>query len=123
VLASVALLTFIAAVEVAGLFALSVGVLGLGSIIFAALRYNRDDTTAIVNQQSTLLGNMKTLNDELRNTADSIKTERDALRVEVDRLTGQVEALRSELREMRQHIGGKVTSIERKLDNGGTGSE
>jgi uncharacterized coiled-coil DUF342 family protein len=112
----------LAAVEVAGMFALFVGVLGLGSIVFAAMRYNRDDTTAIVNQQSTLLGNIKTLNDELRTTADKLKQERDALREEVGRLTGQVEALRGELHSMHEHLGGQMTSIERKIDDGGTES-
>jgi uncharacterized coiled-coil DUF342 family protein len=112
----------LAAVEVAGMFALFVGVLGLGSIVFAAMRYNRDDTTAIVNQQSTLLGNIKTLNDELRTTADKLKEERDALREQVGRLTGQVEALRGELHSMHEHLGGQMSSIERKIDDGGTES-
>jgi uncharacterized protein Yka (UPF0111/DUF47 family) len=112
----------IAVIEIAGLFALMVGVLGLGSIIFAALRYNRDDTTQIVNQQSTLLNNMKTMNDELRITSEKLKEQRDAKAEEVQRLTGQVEALRGELREARDHLSGQVENIERKLD-GGTGTE
>lgn len=111
---------FFAAVEVAGLFALVVGMLGLGSIVFAALRYNRDDTTQIVNQQSTLLGNIKTLNDELRTTVEKLREERDTLRDEVGHLTGQVEALRGELHEMREHLSGQMTGIEQKLDDGGT---
>jgi len=113
----------LAVVEIAGLFALVLGVLGLGSIIFAALRYNRDDTTAIVNQQSTLLGNIKVLNDELRTTVEKLREERDGLREQVGHLTGQVEALRRELREMRDHLSGQVTSLERKIDDSATGSD
>ena len=43
-----------------------IGLLGIAGIIFTALKYNRDDTTAVVTQQSMIVGEMKTLNDELR---------------------------------------------------------
>lgn len=79
--------------------ALLVSVLGLGGVIFTALRFNRDDTTAIVGQQSTVLASMKGLNDELRETSDRMRTERDELRGEVANLTGQIDALRRELRD------------------------
>ena len=85
---------------------LVIGLFGLAGIVFTALRFNRDDTTAIVQQQSTVLGSMKELNDELRETADRMRAERDELRAEVARLTGQVEALRTELRDaMARRIG------------------
>ena len=46
------------------------GVLGVAGIIFTALKFNRDDTTAIVTQQGELYGEMKMLNDEVRQSRD-----------------------------------------------------
>ena len=53
-------------VDVAQLVALGIGILGVAGVIFTALRYNRDDTTAILSQQEVILGDMRSLNDELR---------------------------------------------------------
>ena len=97
--------------DVASILPLVIGIMGLGGIIFTALRFRRDDTTAIVNQQSSILQSMKSLNDELRITADNLRAERDQLRLQVEQLNGKVEVLRVELREA-------TGRIERKLDNG-----
>jgi hypothetical protein len=85
-----------AAVELAGLVSLCIGVFGVGGLVFTALRYRRDDTTALVNQQDVILRDMKTLNEELRTTSDGLRTERDALRVQVEELTIQVKKLRGD---------------------------
>jgi hypothetical protein len=85
-----------AAIDIAGLVALGIGVLGVAGVIFTALKYNRDDTTAVVAQQDVILNDMKLLNSELRTTADGLRTERDALSVQVRELTEQVERLRGE---------------------------
>ena len=74
-----------------------IGLLGLGGIIFTALKYNRDDTTAVLTQQSTIVSEMKTVNDELRTTTAELRTERDGLKAQVMELTNQVSALRTEL--------------------------
>jgi hypothetical protein len=74
-----------------------IGLLGLAGIVFTALKYNRDDTTAVMGQQHTIMGEMKTLNDELRQTTINLRTERDALKSQVEELSNQVEALREEL--------------------------
>lgn len=76
--------------DVAGLLAIAIGVLGVAGVIFTALRYNRDDTTAIVNQQDTIVSEMRSLNEELRITVDRLRMER-------DELNKTVEALRMEL--------------------------
>jgi chromosome segregation ATPase len=112
-----AVLTF-AVVNLPQILALILGLVGLAGVIFTALKYNRDDTTAIVGQQSTILNDMKSLNEELRSTATSLREERDALRTQVENLTGQVEALRGELHETREHLSGGVDRIEKKLDDG-----
>ena len=82
----------------AALVPILLGVLGVCGLIFTALRYNRDDTTAIVTQQNTIVDEMKTINGELRLTSDSLRAERDELRQQVDRLTGEISALREEHR-------------------------
>jgi len=77
-------------VDIAQLVSLIIGVLGLAGLIFTAMRYNRDDTTAIVNQQNVIVTDMKLLNDELRTTAKQLREERDALAVQVEELRAQV---------------------------------
>ena len=79
--------------------ALTIGILGVAGIIFSALKYNRDDTTALVGQQDVIVGEMKTMMDEWRTTAADLRLERDELRVQVERLTSEISALREELRE------------------------
>lgn len=96
---------WILAADVASLLALVIGIVGLGGVVFTALRFRRDDTTAIVNQQDTILGDFKSLNEELRITADRLRTER-------DECGEQVARLRQELGE----VHGGVDRIEQKLD-------
>ena len=67
---------------------LIIGVLGLAGLIFTAMRYGRDDTTAVINQQAQITAEMKTLNDELRTTTERLRKERDACLTEVERLRG-----------------------------------
>ena len=74
------------------------GIAGLAGIIFTALRYRRDDTTALVGQQDTILNEMKALNEENRQAATILREERNELRAQVERLTHEIEALREELR-------------------------
>lgn len=87
----------LAAINWAEALPLIIGIFGIAGLIFTALKYNRDDTTAVLSQQNTIVGEMKTLNDELRATTASLRTERDELRAQVVELTNQVDALRTEL--------------------------
>lgn len=80
----------LAAIDFPGLLAIVIGLMGLGGIIFTALRFRRDDTTAIVGQQDTILKDFKALNEELRITVDRLRGER-------DECTEQVKQLRKEL--------------------------
>jgi len=93
-----------AAVDIAQLVTLGIGVLGVASLIFTALRWRRDDTTAVLAQQDTVFGEIKSLNDELRTSNEQLRTERDKLREDNARLDGQVDVLRSELRESRDEL-------------------
>jgi hypothetical protein len=111
-----------AAIDFAGFTALAIGVFGVAGIIFTALRFRRDDTTAVVTQQSQITTEMKTLNDELRATTASLREERDQLRLEVQRLSGQIDVLRSELHTAQAQLTGKVSRLERRMDDA-AGSE
>lgn len=90
-----------AAIDFASLTALAIGVFGLGGLVFTALRFRRDDTSAIVTQQDTIFTEMRTLNAELRETTDRLRVERDALTVQVQQLTAQVQELRHDPEKYR----------------------
>jgi hypothetical protein len=87
----------LAAIDWGQALPLIIGIFGIAGLIFTALKYNRDDTTAVLTQQNTIVGEMKTLNDELRVTTAELRTERDGLKEQVVDLTRQVDALRVEL--------------------------
>lgn len=100
-----------AAIDIASLLALAIGVIGLAGVLFTALRFRRDDTSAVINQQAAITAEMKTLSDEQRSTLAGVREERDRLRSEVDRLTGQIELLQAQL-------SGKVSPVRRQADDG-----
>lgn len=83
-----------AAIDFVTALPLVIGIVGLGGLVFTALRFRRDDTSAIVSQQDTIFAEMRTLNAELRETTDRLRIERDALTVQVQQLTAQVQELR-----------------------------
>ena len=62
-----------ALVDPGQLVALVIGLCGLAGVVFTALKYNRDDAGAIVEQQSALVGDMKVLTDELRHSEASLR--------------------------------------------------
>jgi len=82
--------------DIVTLLPLVIGIVGLGGLVFTALRFRRDDTTAVINQQNVILDDMKKLNDELRTTVGDLRTERDELRVQVGELTVQIKSMRNE---------------------------
>jgi uncharacterized coiled-coil DUF342 family protein len=96
--------------------ALVTGVVGLAGVLFTALRFRREDTSAVVSTQSQILLDMKALNDELRVTADSLKKERDELRGQVEQLRSEVNKLSVDLRVANARIEGKVEGIRERLD-------
>jgi len=89
------------------LVTLAIGVFGLAGIIFTALKFNRDDTTAIVSQQNTLMGDMKMLNEELRTSTETLRSERDSLREEVKGLRAQVADLQASSGRIEQKLDGQ----------------
>lgn len=66
------------AIATAGLEALLPALTACGALsaaIFTALRFNRDDATAVVNQHKEVLAAMKSLNDELQEALERSKAE------------------------------------------------
>ena len=63
-----------------------IGLVGLAGVVFTALRFRRDDTTAVVTQQAQITSEMKTLSDELRSAVERLRNERDACYAEVAEL-------------------------------------
>jgi hypothetical protein len=83
-------MTVLAAIDPAGIVAIIIGLTGLAGVVFTALRFRRDDTTAIVSQQDTILNDFKSLNEELRITADRLRNERDECTEQVKKLRGEL---------------------------------
>lgn len=79
--------------DAAQLLAIVIGLMGLGSVMFAALRWRRDDTTQIVSQQDTLFAELRMLNEELRTTAQSLRDENAQLRAQLNELSERVKNL------------------------------
>lgn len=93
-----------------------VGILG---ILFAALKFNREDAGKVVSQQSEILKDMKLLNEQLHidltraiEERDRIITERDSLRLRaserdarIEQLTGEIAALQHKIHELEGLIG------------------
>ena len=57
-----------------------IGICGLSGCVFTALRFRRDDSTAVVQAQSTVFHDLEALHGELRLTADTYRAERDECR-------------------------------------------
>jgi hypothetical protein len=62
---------------------------GLAAAIFTALRFNRDDATAVVNQQKTLLDGMRDLNQELQEALDRCRANSRETAAELDAMKAE----------------------------------
>jgi len=63
---------------------------GLAGIIFTALRYNRESSTATVQQQSQIVQDMRTLNDELHQKIEDLKAEVKDLKARLQELDDRI---------------------------------
>lgn len=73
-----------AAIDFASLLALVIGVVGLAGVVFTALRFRRDDTTAVVDQQYKITQEMKTLVDTQTLALCELRSENARLRSELE---------------------------------------
>lgn len=100
---------------------------GVGGLVFVALKYNREDATSVIGQQSAILADMKALNDELAGTLDRCQKQRDAARgVAETRLEEAKQVLAASVEKSRQvrltleeKLGASQTDlydVERALD-------
>jgi peptidoglycan hydrolase CwlO-like protein len=81
-----------------------VALVGSGGVVFAALRFNREETGKIVDQQTIILDNMRTLNDELQEALERTRDQLKQTRTERDELRHEVEELRIEVTRLRHAI-------------------
>lgn len=73
---------------------------GTAAVVFTALRFNRDDATAVVNQQKTLLDGMRDLNAELQGALDRARVALQDADARARALDAEVDELRARLRAM-----------------------
>lgn len=87
-------------------------VAGVGGLVFVALKYNREDATSVIGQQSSILADMKALNDELAGSLERCQKQRDVARsVAERRLEEAKQVLAASVEKSRQ---ARVT-LEEKL--------
>ncbi len=77
---------------------------GFGTLIFAALRHPREEATAVVEQQSQLMTDMRGLNDELQEALDRCRREREWCRGERHRLEARCKQLEQRLTDLGEEI-------------------
>lgn len=99
-----------------GLFIAALTVVGaLGALIFGALRFNREDAKSVVDQQSTLLGNMQALNDELQGALDRCTARRAELEVQQRKLEIAHRDCDDEIARLKGELAGVRVKLERLL--------
>lgn len=84
---------------------------GLGAVLFAALRFNREDAGAVVEQQSTLIGDMRALNEELQGALTRARQDLD--RIDAER-TVALEAV-EDLTAAHLHCTKTIADLEQRL--------
>lgn len=89
---------------------------GVAGAIFAALRFNREDASAVVAQQSTVLSDMRTLNAEIATSASRIREERDDLLAKIVVLTAELAAVRVEVELLRHELEHRPPAGRRETD-------
>lgn len=67
--------------------------------MFTALRFNRDDAGAIVDQQKKIFDSMRELNDEIQESLERTRAERDSLLAKNLEQSKELEVLRAWQRE------------------------
>jgi hypothetical protein len=73
-----------------------IGTGGLAALIFGALRFQREDASAIVTQARDVIGSMKELVEELESALDRCRKDRTRYVEENDQLRDDLQAIRRE---------------------------
>jgi hypothetical protein len=84
------------AVSLSESISLIIGIFGVAGLVFTALKWRRDDTTAVLGQQDTIMKEMQGLNGELRESANRLRTHNAELEAQVALLTSELAEARSE---------------------------
>ncbi|HYI79994.1 MAG TPA: hypothetical protein VEW67_03965 [Thermoleophilaceae bacterium] len=77
---------------------------GLGTLLFAALRHPREEATAVVEQQSHLMTDMRGVVDELQEALERCRDDREWCRSERRRLETRIRLLEQRLTDLGQEI-------------------
>lgn len=93
--------------NVPSLVSLAIGVIGVAGLIFTAMRWRRDDTTAVLGQQDTIVNEMTALNAEVRR-------QRDDEHVRNAELIGELREARRQLAESQATLTGKMRKLDPK---------
>lgn len=72
--------------------AIVTGIIGLAGLVFTALKFNSDRSSASVAQASAVLDDMRKLNDVLHTRINDLETEVEELHTQVDKLMARVNA-------------------------------
>lgn len=115
----------LAAVDLGTLTTFTGPVVVLAGVVFAALRYNREETGKTVEQQTQVLGNMKDVYEALERSLkraeserEEAQEERDKARAERDAQRVEANALREEVAAARQEVGaarGEIATLRSEL--------
>jgi chromosome segregation ATPase len=77
---------------------------GLGALVFGALRFNREDAKSVVDQQSTLLSDMRSLNDELAEALERCRARKSDIESKLRQTEVAAEYLHAEHRNCEMEI-------------------
>ncbi len=87
-------------------------VVAVGGVVFAALKFNREDAGKVVSQQSVVLQDMHTLNERLHADLARAVTERDLLlgkvtdcNERIEELTGEIAGLKGRINDLESAMG------------------
>lgn len=87
----------LAALEVGTVVPVVTAAAAVAGLIFASLRYNREDASAVVEQQNTVFQNLKDYAAELQTELARIRLERDALLLRSDADAARIAALNAQI--------------------------
>lgn len=98
---------------------------GLAAAVYAALRFNREDAGQVVEQQSTVVGDMEKLNvhlreeiDRLQMMLDKVRTRRDELETALAAERDQGEERKATIRQLEENLRLSILEqqrLERRL--------
>lgn len=85
----------------------------IATVVFAALKYNREDAGQVVQQQSTILGDQQRLNDRLKEALADCRAERARLEAEHERLVAAHLEMTDKFRQVEASLRAAIHQQQR----------